>query len=1031
MKKKTLLVALPLLVMAITSCGNKPSKNSDGASDASDTSSIDSSPIVSPDSSPSDSDSPIEGAFDGLIRIYFHNDLNTMSSLCVYVWTYGVSGFEVPWQASSSASVDGFEYVEIDCNAGVFKGRVASEFFFIIKKPGTWAGQSSDTVIALADFAPKEEGGKKVISVYSCQGEGNEIEVYADPSDANGPHFNSLSLASDWKNLDVDGTEGLASYELYAYDSVYYSKSEDAKKAIKPDYLIATGTDTAATFKIDLTTLSYPEGSMKGKTLGLQPNLTYIIEGKFKTAPSKTKKKAASADKLYDTSKFISEYTYSGHDLGCHYENGKTTFKVWSPISSRVRIYVYKSGTPKALEPDETKKAALSDSPLVIYPMEYSGQGVYSATVTDFNLAGYYYTYVFYYGDGKHEGPDPYATACGVNGKRSAIVDFSKTNPEGWDSVAFPAFKRPNEATAYEVHVRDFTADSTWKSKKGYANGTYNAFGESGVKYNGTPIGFDYLKNLGVNAVQFLPVFDQDNDERTYVDADGETVKPGYNWGYNPSLYNCVEGSYSSDPSKAETRIKEYKQLIADLGNAGMATIMDVVYNHVSSVSASPFTNAVPRYYFRYDENNFLIDDTGCGNTVNSDRAMVSNFIVDSVCWWAKEYKVKGFRFDLMGVIDTNTMRKLKDALYAIDPHIIAYGEGWTGASDGGSHASSPSNNYNIYAKLGNNGKGSIGAFNDCYRDGMKGNTSYGDVTPSDEGYMTHTDNTESAWKSATAIIGENKNIHGSGIATPAEQTVNYLACHDNYTLYDQMNYKIRGLAGCTTDRDDVKKAALAATANSLLGNGIAFINGGDEFFRQKLCYRSDDSETFEELVESYKYGRYNKNTESTEYSTSPWGSYDDKTYNYWVEGDGIKINDNVWLVRNSYKYGDKVNAFRWDRMLANIKWVNKVKEALAVRKDMMGKYLGLSQSDIESKVTCLGTGAIGGAFNTSYGKRIVLTSGNTGGSAGPIANDLRGSYKVVYCSTGRLDVGGNYDVGEYAGFGSDGIFETIVLEKK
>lgn len=481
----------------------------------------------------------------------------------------------------------------------------------------------------------------------------------------------------------------------------------------------------------------------------------------------------------------------------------------------------------------------------------------------------------------------------------------------------------------------------------------------------------------------------------------------------------------------AATRIKEYKKLIYDLGKAGMATIMDVVYNHVASVSASPFSNAVPRYYFRYDANNYLIDDTGCGNSMNSDRKMVSNFIVDSAAFWAREYKVKGFRFDLMGVLDTTTMRNLKDTLYAIDPHIIAYGEGWTGSSDGSSHASSPANNGNIYAKLGNNGKGSVGAFNDCYRDGMKGNTAWGDVTPSDEGFMTHTDNSEFQWESATGIIGENRNITQSGQASPAEQTVNYLACHDNYTLYDQINYKIRGINSVTSDGDNAKKAALAAHVNMLMGNGIAFVHGGDEFFRQKLCYKATDSENFADLVESYKHGRYNKSTGAIDYSATGWSNKDYDTYNYWIEGDGVKITNDVWLVRNSYKYGDKVNAFKWDRMLANLSWVNKFKEALAVRKDMMGKYVGLSQNEINSQITCLGGGAIGGAFNTSYGKRIVLTSGNTGGSAGPIAEALRGSYRVIYCSTGRLTVGGDYNVGEYAGFPSDGTFETVVLEKK
>ena len=981
------LLILSFLMPGIVSCSCSNESNNDSNSKNEETSESTSSN----ENTAYDPSNP----FSGIVRVYYHNETNAYDNKAIYCWITGVDGEEYSWDGSDS---EYGVYKDIDLSDDKFKGKVTDDFYFIIKAPGTWAGQSEDIKVTISDFMTNGvidtlDNGRQRLNVYSCEEGTNQIETYYKRQDALGYRFSSAYIESDWKTLTINCTGNCISYNLYALDKTYADQNKGISEADLTSYLVYESKPNASNFSVDLTTLKYPNGT----SLEVKPNLTYELIGRFEDHPDKERTKSVTFDKLYDTNKFEQEYTYDGDDLGVTYTKNESTFKVWSPVSIKAEVLIYKSGIPKSY-------GYVNDLVSETIEMTYDGNGVYKG-VAQGDWANYYYTYRLYYNGWYVDVADPYATACGINGIRSGIVDFDSLNPQGWDNISYPTLNSPNELTVYEVHVRDLTSSSTWKSRKGYKNGSYNAFHESGTGYNGVTTGFDHIKELGVNAVQLLPIFDQDNDERTAAGDNGNVTKISYNWGYNPANYNCLEGSYASNAYLCDRRIKEFKSLVKDYADAGIRIIMDVVYNHVSSVSSHPFSSTCPRYYFRYNEDGSLIDDTGCSNTINSSRTMVSRYIVNSVKFWAKEYNIKGFRFDLMGCLETDTMRAVKDALYEIDPEIVVYGEGWTG---GESHASSPSNTSNIYEKLGDNGKGSVGAFNDCYRDGMKGNTLYADVVPSGGFIDSISPSQDQIWNAATGAIGQNRNKNNEGKSTPASMSVNYLSCHDNYTLYDQLNYLLNGISNCAKENENAKQAALASQVNAFMSQGIGFIQGGEEIFKTKLI--TSDDQYFDKMKESYK-----KVTNGS---------------NSWIEGDGVEIDEDTWLVRNSYKYGDNVNGFDWSRKVNNKNYFEKFKEAIKIRNESMGTYLGLDQASIDNGATiCLGGSAIGGAFTSNEGTRIVITSGKKEGYVNISDTSLLGEYTVIYCSSNRLNVGSSYNVGSTTGIASS--FETLILEKK
>ena len=502
---------------------------------------------------------------------------------------------------------------------------------------------------------------------------------------------------------------------------------------------------------------------------------------------------------LFGTDAFNKVYYYDG-ELGAIYSAKKTEFKVWSPFSTKITLNIYQKGNG-----DETPQA---------YEMKLGKKGVWNTTVKG-DLGGKYYTYTVYnsaYPNGA-EIVDPYAKSAGLNGARGQIVDFSKTNPDGWNNVK-PVAYDANELVVWETHVADVTSSSTWKGTEQYRK-KFLGMIETGTTYTeGTTTvktGFDHIKELGVNAVQLVPIFDQSNDE----------VNVKFNWGYNPLNYNVLEGAYSTDATDGYVRIKEFKQLVMAFNKENINIIMDVVYNHVSAAVGSNFDVLMPGYYYRYDARGEMANGSGCGNETASDHAMFRKFMIDSVKFWASEYKLGGFRFDLMGLHDIETMNKLAAELRKINPSIVVYGEPWMGGTSP-LDADKQANQANGNSLVG------VAQFNDQMRDalikgGLNGKESVGWVTG---GITTDVEK----------IVNGLKGIVDAGKTKIDDmyKTINYVTCHDNYTLYDRMIATGQFRLNRENDVLAIRRMAVLSNAVVMTSNGTSFMLAGEEFLRTK-----------------------------------------------------------------------------------------------------------------------------------------------------------------------------------------------------
>ena len=517
-------------------------------------------------------------------------------------------------------------------------------------------------------------------------------------------------------------------------------------------------------------------------------------------------RKAVIPTTVFDSQEFIDNYTYSGNDLGAYIDGSATTFKVWAPTASKVVLNLYSAGN--------------GGSAIANVEMVKGEKGVWSHTAETCGH-GTYYTYTVTTSAGTQETPDPYAKAAGVNGNRSMVVDLSTTDPENWDESFKTGITSYSQAVIWEVHVRDFSntiADSQHKGK-------YLAFTERGLKNeNGIPVGVDYLVDLGVTHVHLLPVYDYATVDETKLDT------PQFNWGYDPKNYNVPEGSYSTDPYHGEVRIKEYKQMVQGLHDAGMGVIMDVVYNHTYDGN-SAFNRIVPYYYYRYTPTGANTSASGCGNDTASERYMFRKFMVDSVRYWASEYDLDGFRFDLMGLHDLQTMQEIEKAVHEVNPEALIYGEGWTmGATVDGS---AQANQGNI-SKITPHGIGAVAVFNDVIRDGLKGSTfdtlSTGFISGS---YAAN------KLKIQFGING------GTGIAATwnvkNQMSVNYMSAHDNHSLWDKL------AISNPNDSVETRMAMNKLGAGIIMvSKGIPFMQAGEEMMRSKdgdeNSYKSSDA---------------------------------------------------------------------------------------------------------------------------------------------------------------------------------------------
>ncbi|MBQ5470827.1 MAG: type I pullulanase [Treponema sp.] len=574
----------------------------------------------------------------------------------------------------------------------------------------------------------------------------------------------------------------------------------------------------------------------------------------------------------FDSPEFEKEYT-TNLELGAIYTKKKTTFRLWAPTSVWVKVLFYKDGTDSPVCKEIPLKRRTDGS----------NKGVWEVTVKG-DLHGTYYRFKNMVFGVQNIFSDPYAKACGVNGNRSMVVDFERTNPDGWQASKSPEVKSPSDVVAYEAHIADITSSPNWNGQESLKR-TYLGACKTGTQYRGMPTGFDYIKKLGITHIQFLPFFDFRSVDETQINNEEYKSRPTYgnfNWGYDPENYGVPEGSYSTDPYHGEVRIKECKQMIKAYNDAGIGVVMDVVFNHVNDGLHHGLGLSVPGYFYRVEAY------SGAGEDTASERSMFRKYMVDMLCFWLKEYKLAGFRFDLMGLHDVKTMNEIKERLCEIKKDVLIYGEGWdmyhAGKMTGASQVNS--------AKMNE-----IGLFNDAVRCAIKGPL----FEDTSKGFI-HNGNRKESVK--FGIVGatehpqvDYKLVEGTAYPKPWSTktwvSLNYTEIHDNITLYDK-NF-LTEPDKAPEYYEQLQKMAISLV---LLSEGFPILHAGMEFMRTKEIPQDylQSGATFYDVA-------YTKDTKRA-------------------------------FLRNSYSANDRINNLDWTRALEKKNVVDYVKNLIALRKE-------------------------------------------------------------------------------------------------
>lgn len=465
-----------------------------------------------------------------------------------------------------------------------------------------------------------------------------------------------------------------------------------------------------------------------------------------------------------------------------------TTFKLFAPDNAKVTLRIYQQGKDgKAIK---TVK------------MQKTGKEQFTATVKG-DLMGKFYTFDV----GRGECAGVFAKAVGVNGKRAAIIDMKQTNPEHWCCDKRPVTKSPADLVIYEMHHRDFSinrADAKYPGK-------FMALTE--------PWAIEHLKQLGVNAIHILPSYDYGSVDETRLN------QPQYNWGYDPVNYNVPEGGYSTNPYQPEVRIREFKQMVQALHKAGIRVILDVVYNHTYDIEHSNFQRTYPDYFYRKTADGQYSNGSGCGNETASDQPMMRKFMLESVKYWINEYHIDGFRFDLMGVHDIETMNQIRQMVNNIDPTIYIYGEGWSAGS-----CALPNEQLGMKANIAQ--MPSIAAFSDEIRDALRG--PFSDDTKG--GFLAGEPNCEESIKYGIVGAIQHPQVDMSKVnysqtpwALEPTQMISYVSCHDDMCLADRLRASIPSIAD-----DELIRLDLLAQTTVFTSQGVPFILSGEELLRSK-----------------------------------------------------------------------------------------------------------------------------------------------------------------------------------------------------
>ena len=738
-----------------------------------------------------------------LITFYWNNPyIKDMSTCDLWAWWDGDGGGAFLWEPCEYGG-----RVTLSIPEGV------SEVGFIARKYCTMPGDGSSWGNAEKDCGPDD-------LFATIEGPDTFIYLRGGANDSNQYHsVDGGKTLTVIKKFNIAGIIDRNTIEYYVTPATKLTRISQIR--------VMDGDKEIAVSKV--TNLNKSSNTAKitvDAELDITKNYTIYIDGYGE--------KDVVPTKIFDTDWFAENYHYDGTDLGSTINlDGTVTYKVWAPTASKVVLNTFKDGKKGVDSPGDKK-----------YDMILGDKGVWTYTAEGGH--GTYYTYTVTTSVGTQEAVDPYAKAAGVNGERGMVVDLALTDPEGWDEDV-KNFKTGidsySDAVVWEIHIRDFsnTIDFGSEEENQKYQGNYLAFTKEGlVNKNGVPVGIDYLKALGVNFVHILPSYDYQTVNEDYLSED---YKVQFNWGYDPKNYNVPEGSYSSNPYDGAVRIREYKEMVMALHAAGIGVVMDVVYNHTFDKNAS-FNRIVPYYYYRYKANGANSSGSGCGNDTASERYMYGKFMVESVSYWQQEYNLDGFRFDLMGLHDVNTMQKIESAVHKKDPQAIIYGEGWTMMQNSYAPTLRAATQDNISRiKATNGGIGAIAVFNDIIRTGLKG-----EDNDTSKGYLTGKTDDYTRRRVLFGVNGGVGSGAGANWSTPTAMVVNYMSAHDGTTIWDKLYISNKN----ASVEDRLKMNRLGATI-LFMSKGIVFFQAGEEMLRSKPnvkdpngfdrnSYRSDDA---------------------------------------------------------------------------------------------------------------------------------------------------------------------------------------------
>ena len=741
--------------------------------------------------------------------------------------TFNAETKELGYILSEATAPDPVEPVEYDITINVHYYREDGNY--ADWEVHIWNGvESLSSTRKFADELVEHDGKQWAVTTYYADASdtwvGFIIKTPAWTKDPDGDrHIDISDVTGGTVNVYAVSGSALEDFETDKSQATLGAKLTAAVYDYKTSTITATVSYPLEDVTVDTFTLEGPDGQMTISAIEVideyNYKLTYegvIDEMNVYTLYFGDVPCVVTIPNTYSTSDFEAEYTYTGDDLGATWSAEATNFRLWAPTAAAVSVNLYSAGNDGEM--------------LGSYEMTADVNGTWVTTIEG-DLNGVYYTYSVTRKGETVEAVDPYARTTGVNGNRAMIVDLDSTDPEGWENDAYVTQDNYTDAVIWELHVRDFSIDES--SGVSEANrGNYLAFTELGTTVPGTDIstGVDYMRELGINYVHLLPVYD--------INSVDETTD-GYNWGYDPKNYNVPEGSYSSDPYNGAVRVTEFKQMVQSLHEQGIGVIMDVVYNHVADAGQFCFNQIVPGYFSRVHDDGSYQSNSGCGNDTATERSMVSKYIVDSVLYWCEEYHIDGFRWDLVGLIDYETINAVMEAVHEVNPDIIFYGEGWEMCSwttkDEGEYASDPySKKMTIQPndQMVNTEAGVFAFFNDTIRNVIHG----GVFTATDKGFVSG-NISDGTYKTITDSYMGNSNwgSDNASVDTPL-QTVNYASCHDNYTLFDNLTIDAMDATGLSAAEVKAQAARMnnLAAAYYITAQGVTFVHAGEEMLRSK-----------------------------------------------------------------------------------------------------------------------------------------------------------------------------------------------------